>query len=142
MLYAREVPKTGGDTLFASMYAAYDALSEELKAPLEGLKALHSSRHVFCPAAAAKRGDLAGRICNPELATQDAVHLPPRQRSQGPLHQSGIYRALRRLDRRGVAPAARSSLPALGSIRIHPLLQWQEGSPASCTASRSREKLS
>ena len=36
MLYAREVPKTGGDTLFASMYAAYDALSDGLKATLEG----------------------------------------------------------------------------------------------------------
>jgi taurine dioxygenase len=74
MLYAREVPKTGGDTLFASMYAAYDALSDGLKATLEGLKAVHSSRHVFGPAAAARRGDLEGRIRNTELATQDAVH--------------------------------------------------------------------
>jgi taurine dioxygenase len=74
MLFAREVPKTGGDTLFASMYAAYDALSDGLKATLEGLRACHSSRHVFGPEAQARRGDLAGRIGNPELATQDAVH--------------------------------------------------------------------
>jgi taurine dioxygenase len=74
MLYAREVPKTGGDTLFASMYAAYDALSDGLKRTLEGLCACHSSRHVFGPEAQARRGDLAGRIGNPELATQDAVH--------------------------------------------------------------------
>ena len=74
MLYAREVPRTGGDTLFASMYAAYDALSDGLKATLEGLRALHSSRHVFGAAAAARRGDLNGRIGNAELATQDAVH--------------------------------------------------------------------
>lgn len=74
MLYAREVPKTGGDTMFASMYAAYDALSDGLKATLDGLRACHSSRHVFGPEANARRGDLAGRIGNPELATQDAVH--------------------------------------------------------------------
>ena len=47
MLYAREVPPTGGDTLFASMYAAYDALSDGLKQTLAGLRAVHSSRHVF-----------------------------------------------------------------------------------------------
>lgn len=74
MLYAREVPRTGGDTLFASMYAAYDAVSEGLKATLERLRACHSSRHVFGPEAHARRGDLVGRIGNPELATQDAVH--------------------------------------------------------------------
>src|SRR5690349_24971488 len=53
---------------------AYDALSDGLKSTLEGLKALHSSRHVFGAAAAARRGDLEGRIRNAELATQDAVH--------------------------------------------------------------------
>ena len=74
MLYAREVPQTGGDTLFASMYAAYDALSDGMKAMLETLRACHSSRHVFGAEAAARRGDLNGRIGNPELATQDAVH--------------------------------------------------------------------
>ncbi|MBV9964712.1 MAG: TauD/TfdA family dioxygenase [Alphaproteobacteria bacterium] len=74
MLYAREVPETGGDTLFASMYAAYDALSDGLKATLEGLRACHSSRHVFGAEAVARRGDLNGRIGNTELATQDAVH--------------------------------------------------------------------
>ncbi len=74
MLYAREVPETGGDTLFASMYAAYDALSDGLKATLEGLRACHSNRHVFGAEAMARRGDLNGRIGNPELATQDAVH--------------------------------------------------------------------
>lgn len=70
MLYAREVPPRGGDTLFASMYAAYDALSDGLKRTLEGLRGLHSSRHVF----GAKRGDLAERIGNYEAATQDATH--------------------------------------------------------------------
>ena len=74
MLYAREVPSTGGDTLFASMYAAYDALSEGLKATLEGLRARHSARHVFGAEAMASRGDLKGRLRNAELATQDAVH--------------------------------------------------------------------
>ena len=70
MLFAREVPPAGGDTLFASMYAAYDALSDGLKETLSGLRALHSSRHVF----GAKREGMEGRLGNTELATQDAVH--------------------------------------------------------------------
>ena len=67
ILYAREVPPTGGDTLFSSMYAAYDALSDGLKQTLGGLRAVHSSRHVF----GMVRDD---RFRNAEAAVQDAVH--------------------------------------------------------------------
>lgn len=75
MLYAREVPDSGGDTMFASMYAAYDALSDGLKRTLEGLRAEHSSRHVFgANNRRPKDNDLQGRLGNPELAMQDAVH--------------------------------------------------------------------
>ena len=35
------VPESGGDTLFASMYAAYDALSGPMKSLLQGLTAIH-----------------------------------------------------------------------------------------------------
>jgi len=37
-LYALAVPRMGGDTLFASMYAAYDALPPSLRERLEGRK--------------------------------------------------------------------------------------------------------
>jgi taurine dioxygenase len=37
------VPERGGDTLWASMYAAYEALSSPLQAFLDGLEALHSN---------------------------------------------------------------------------------------------------
>ena len=40
-------PDGGGDTLFASMYAAYDALSDRMKAYLDGLTALHDGVRVF-----------------------------------------------------------------------------------------------
>ncbi|WP_372623761.1 TauD/TfdA dioxygenase family protein [Falsiroseomonas sp.] len=74
MLVARDVPDHGGDTMFASMYAAYDALSDGLKRTLEGLRAVHSSRHIFGPEARYHDTDLKGRLHNPDAATQDAVH--------------------------------------------------------------------
>ena len=74
MLYAREVPKTGGDTLFASMYAAYDALSDGLKTTLEGLRACHSSRHVFGPEGRRAAATWPAASAIRKLATQDAVH--------------------------------------------------------------------
>ena len=74
-LYAKEVPPVGGDTLFAGMAAAFDALSDGMKNALRGLRAMHSSREVF----GSRRyetdtGEYEGRLGNPELATQDAVH--------------------------------------------------------------------
>ena len=43
MLLAREVPPYGGDTLFANMYLAYEALSEGMKRLLDGLVAVNAS---------------------------------------------------------------------------------------------------
>jgi taurine dioxygenase len=45
ILYIRKCPPHGGDTLFASMYAAYDALSDRMKTYLAGLTAEHSGDH-------------------------------------------------------------------------------------------------
>jgi taurine dioxygenase len=39
MLHALELPSRGGDTLFANMYMAYDALPDALKRRIEGLEA-------------------------------------------------------------------------------------------------------
>ena len=41
-LYALEVPSSGGDTLFLNMYKAYDTLPAELKARIDGRKALNA----------------------------------------------------------------------------------------------------
>lgn len=50
ILYNHTVPPNGGgDTLFASMYAAYDALSDRMKTYLEGLTALHDGVKIFGP---------------------------------------------------------------------------------------------
>nr|WP_201775366.1 taurine dioxygenase [Chromobacterium subtsugae] len=47
VLAARELPELGGDTLWASGIAAYEALSASLKARLEGLSAVHDFAKSF-----------------------------------------------------------------------------------------------
>jgi len=75
ILLARETPERGGDTLFANMYSAYEALSDGLKRTLDGLKAVHTSRRNFGESAYRNSDrDYEGRLGNPEAATQDAVH--------------------------------------------------------------------
>jgi len=41
LLYSIDVPKQGGDTLFANQYAAYEGLPSSLKKQIDGLVALH-----------------------------------------------------------------------------------------------------
>lgn len=47
VLHIRTCPPVGGDTLFASMYAAWDSLSDGMKDRLSGLTAVHDGEHVY-----------------------------------------------------------------------------------------------
>ena len=43
IIYAKECPAYGGDTMFANQYLAYETLSDGMKSLLEGLQAVHSN---------------------------------------------------------------------------------------------------
>ena len=47
ILYMKVLPDDGGDTCFASMYWAYETLSDRMKAYLEGLHAVHDANPVY-----------------------------------------------------------------------------------------------
>ena len=76
ILHLRQVPESGGDTLFASMYAAYEALSDEMKSFLLGLKAWHSSekRH---KARYGNRGKLRDGIDTYPMALHPVIRTHP-----------------------------------------------------------------
>lgn len=62
ILSAIEMPEVGGDTVFCSMAAAYDALSEPFRKRLDGLEAWHGSYHVFVGSSAARKARAEGRL--------------------------------------------------------------------------------
>ena len=47
ILRIHTIPPRGGDTLFSSMYAAYDALSDTMKDILDPLVGIHESEHIY-----------------------------------------------------------------------------------------------
>ncbi len=64
-LSARTLPPVGGDTVFADMYGAYDALSDGMKALLDGRDALHSAKRSY---------GANGRFARDPSATRMTVH--------------------------------------------------------------------
>jgi taurine dioxygenase len=65
VLRAVEVPAVGGDTLFADMAVAYDALPEDLKRRIDGLTAVHDFSHTF------------GLAMSPEKLREQQERFPP-----------------------------------------------------------------
>jgi len=57
LLYAVEIPSTGGNTLFASGYAAYDTLNREVRDALEGRLAMHRYNY-----GSTQKGDARGTV--------------------------------------------------------------------------------
>lgn len=73
ILYALEIPPTGGDTLFAGMHTAYEALDDDMKARIADLKALHGNAHIF-GTKSEYRKEVGERYGNAENAGQEAIH--------------------------------------------------------------------
>lgn len=64
ILYAIEIPPAGGDTYWASMYAAYEALPQELKRRIESREAIHDA--TYNSAGARRKG--YGEVTDPRAA--------------------------------------------------------------------------
>jgi taurine dioxygenase len=85
VLLARELPDYGGDTLFASMYAAYDALSDGLKRTLEGLRAVHAKTRAFVGLTPDRQVSASEKVLvEQKFAAREAVHpVVPRHPESG-----------------------------------------------------------
>jgi len=80
LLHAIEIPPYGGDTQFASMYMAYDTLSDTMKRMLHGLQAVHSLANTLNPANRTSYGkELVGKQeqALSKIATHPVVRIHP-----------------------------------------------------------------
>ncbi len=88
ILYIRTCPPKGGDTLFANMYAAYDALSDRMKQYLEGLTAVHDGEANY-------RGTYANFGVKDKpiypRAEHPVIRVHPVTKKKGSVRQSGLY---------------------------------------------------
>ena len=64
ILYAKDVPPFGGDTLWANQYLAYETLSDGMKKMLDGLKAIHTAKGEY-----SERGASAQKRKSMEVST-------------------------------------------------------------------------
>jgi len=71
LLYSVEIPSTGGNTLFASGYAAYNTLDPEILAKLEGRKALHHYNYGSTQKGDGKGTEAFGECVHPVFRTHE-----------------------------------------------------------------------
>jgi len=77
LLYGVTIPPYGGDTLFASMERAYEALSAPMRDFLGGLRAIHSASRAYDPrvtGAAKYRGEAPMKYRYSEIINEEVEH--------------------------------------------------------------------
>lgn len=126
ILRAVDVPDAGGDTLWANMYAAYDALSERMQRMLGDLRAVHSGSF-FRRAASARQAE---RLAENESTTHPVVRTHPVTGRKAVFVNSGFTRGIE-----GMKPKESQALLAflyehLGSLEFTCRFHWTKGSIA------------
>ncbi|MEM9682621.1 MAG: TauD/TfdA family dioxygenase [Pseudomonadota bacterium] len=91
LLYALVVPERGGDTSFCNMRAAYEALPEETRNRIDGLKAIHSYESSRSP------NKMMARSEDEVRDTPDVVH--PLVRKHLPTGRKSLFMSTTRLER-------------------------------------------
>lgn len=76
ILYAREIPPIGGDTIFANQYMAYDLLSDGMKSILDGLICIHTAKRAYDPVRLAHkyRGETNMKYTYSEAVDREVEH--------------------------------------------------------------------
>ncbi len=125
-LLAREVPEAGGDTLFANMYLAYEALSDGMKRLIDPLVGVNSSRKADASKTREDRmrADLktegaGGGARRDYIAEHPVVRTHPETGKKALYVNLGHTAALQGHDRGGKCAAAAVPVRAPGAARIH-----------------------
>ena len=130
IMYAIEVPETGGDTMFANMYKAYEWLSKPLQRLLHGLEAEHDFAHSQVTQIATKgytRTATAAEIASVPPVRHPVVRLHPESRRPALYVNVGFTTRILGLE----AAESRAVLDFLFSHSTQPALvyrhRWQVG---------------
>jgi alpha-ketoglutarate-dependent taurine dioxygenase len=154
MLYAKETPDAGGDTMFANMYLAYATLSEPMKALLEGVKTwnvgdrkkLSQTKEIAAPREGRYTGNqkMAAKLRDPGDLVTEATH--PLVRTHPETGRKTIYISNHTQTLDGFKEAeARPIIEFLRTHAVEPELtcrfRWEVGSMAiwdnRCTQHRA-----
>lgn len=111
IFHARILPEVGGDTMFASMQAAYDSLSETMKSVIAPLWAVHD--YMLVENMKKRDPELVAQLrhANPPVAQ-------PLVREHGETGRKGLYLS-EQMTRRIVGMSERESAPLLRALFEH-----------------------
>jgi len=133
MLLAKEVPVQGGDTMFANMVAAYEALSPGMKAIIDDLKAVFTADKVHGSAGFYRQADHPMQMQKSEQDVNRRVEHPI-VRTHPETGARALYVSLPHIERlkRMTTPESKPLLDYLATHATSPeftyRLRWQVGS--------------
>jgi taurine dioxygenase len=123
ILHIRKIPSYGGDTLWANMYEAYDALSEPVKNLLSGLTAIHTASY------RGFYGDHPPQRENPR-AEHPVVRTHPVTKRKALYVNSGFTRRIKELNKHESDSLLAMLFDHVKNPNFHCRFQWQANSIA------------